>query len=206
MEDVQLIHALQTRQDGAMEQFQTAYTPLLRYIIAPILPDERDREECLSDVLLRVWDSIGTFDPGKAALTTWLTHLTRNAALNRRRANERRRESGNLDETMPLAFWFDTDNAGTPCYYANFSLPEDVSGPTEAFLFWEATPTFPETISLYNYSVTTAHRHSFWQYPYTLPSEILASGFYPPSWQWRMYQWTSEGHLAPEGMYDPQKY
>lgn len=47
-----------------MEQFQTAYTPLLRYIVAPILTDERDREECLSDVLLRMWDSIGTFDPG----------------------------------------------------------------------------------------------------------------------------------------------
>ena len=33
MEDVQLVHALQMQQDGAMEQFQTAYTPLLRYII-----------------------------------------------------------------------------------------------------------------------------------------------------------------------------
>ena len=66
MADTELVHALQNRQNGAMEQFQTAYTPLLRYIIAPILPDERDREECLSDVLLRVWDSIGTFDPGRA--------------------------------------------------------------------------------------------------------------------------------------------
>lgn len=101
MEDVQLIRALQTRQDGAMEQFQTAYTPLLRYIIAPILPDERDREECLSDVLLRVWDAIGSYDPERAALTTWLTHLARNAALNRRRGNERRREDGALDEAMP---------------------------------------------------------------------------------------------------------
>ena len=73
MADTQLVYALQNRQNGAMEQFQTAYTPLLRYIIAPILPDERDREECLSDVLLRVWDSIGAFDPGRAALTTWLT-------------------------------------------------------------------------------------------------------------------------------------
>ncbi|WP_251318911.1 hypothetical protein [Flintibacter muris] len=27
MEDVQPVHVLQTRQDGAMEQFQTAYTP-----------------------------------------------------------------------------------------------------------------------------------------------------------------------------------
>lgn len=80
MEDVQLVHALQTRQDGAMEQFQTAYTPLLRYIIAPILPDERDREECLSDVLLRVWDSIGAFDPGKAVLTIWPATLPSTAA------------------------------------------------------------------------------------------------------------------------------
>ncbi len=71
------------------------------HIITPILPDERDREECLSDVLLRVWDSIGTFDPTRAALTTWLTHLARNAALNRRRGNEHRREGGTLDETMP---------------------------------------------------------------------------------------------------------
>jgi len=106
--------------------------------------------------------------------------------------------SGNA-YTMPLDFWFDTDNAGTPCYYANFSLPEDVSGSTEAFLFWEATPTFPESISLYNYSVTTAHRRSFWQYPYTLPSEILASGFYPPSWQWRTYRWTSEASWPRRG-------
>ena len=101
MEDVRLVHALQTRQAGAMEQFQTAYTPLLRYIIAPILPDERDREECLSDVLLRVWDAISSYDPERAALTTWLTHLARNAALNRRRGNERHREGGAMDKTVP---------------------------------------------------------------------------------------------------------
>lgn len=107
---------------------------------------------------------------------------------------------------MPLEFRFDTDNAGTPCYYTNFSLPEDVSGPTEGFLFWEVTPTFPETVSLYNFSVTAAHKRSCWQYPYTLPSELLASGFHAPSWQWRTYQWTSEGQLAPEGQYNPRKY
>ena len=65
MEDSQLVQALQTRQEGAMERFQTAYTPLLRYIIAPILPDERDREECLSDVLLRVWNSSARLTPAK---------------------------------------------------------------------------------------------------------------------------------------------
>ena len=107
---------------------------------------------------------------------------------------------------MPLNFRFDTDNAGTACYDANFSLPKDVSGPTEGFLFWEATPTFPEIVLLYNFSVTAAHKRSCWQYPYTLPSELLASGFHAPNWQWRMYQWTSEGQMAPEGQYDSRKY
>lgn len=117
------------------------------------------------------------------------------------------KDSAGTAYTMPLDFWFDTDNAGTPCCYTNFSLPEEVNGPTEAFLFWEAMPSFPETVHLYNYSVTIAHKRSIWQYPYTLPSDVLTAGFYSaPNWQWRMYRWTSEGQMAPEGKYDPRKY
>ena len=115
-------------------------------------------------------------------------------------------DSSGTCHTMPLEFWREADGTGRPCCYANFSLPEDVSGPMEGFLFWEAAPSLPETVSVYNFSVTAAHKRSIWQYPYALPSEILASGFYPPSWQWRTYRWTSEGQLAPEGMYAPQKY
>ena len=115
------------------------------------------------------------------------------------------RDSAGTCYAMPLDFQFDPSGGARPCYSADFSLPEDVGGPTEGFLFWEAVPSLPGTVSMYNYSVTVAHRRSFWQYPYTLPSEILASGFHPPSWQWRMFRWTSEGQLAPEGMYDPYR-
>ena len=50
-EDRRLAERMVRRAAGALEEFQTAYTPLLRYIIAPILPDERDREECLADAV-----------------------------------------------------------------------------------------------------------------------------------------------------------
>jgi RNA polymerase sigma-70 factor (ECF subfamily) len=99
----ELIAALRQRQSGALEEFHRRFAPLLRYIIAPILPDERDREECLSDIQLQVWDAIESYDPDRASLTTWLTHLARNAALNRRRGNSRRGEDGCLDETVPDA-------------------------------------------------------------------------------------------------------
>lgn len=114
------------------------------------------------------------------------------------------RDSAGTPYTMPLSFQFGATGAGIFFYSADFSLPEDVSGPMEGFLFWEAMPSFPETVVNYNFSVTAAHRRIRWQYPYTLPSEILAAGFgSAPYWQWRMYQWTSEGQLAPEGMYNP---
>ena len=109
------------------------------------------------------------------------------------------RDSAGTACTMPLDFRFEADSAGRPCCYANFALPKEVSGPTEAFLFWEAVPSLPETVSIYNYQVTIAHKCSPWQYPYTLPSDILAAGTH--SWQWRIYQRPSTGVLAPEGMF-----
>ena len=101
MDYTELIQAVKKRESGAPERFQTAFGPLLRYIIAPILLDERDREECLSDVLIQVWEGIGGYDRSRASFTTWLSALARNAALNRRRANQRRQEGEPLDDAAP---------------------------------------------------------------------------------------------------------
>lgn len=69
----------------SMAELLAKYSPLMRYIIAPILSDPRDREECLSDAALRAWTQIEKYDPKKGSFTTWLTVLTRNTALNRAR-------------------------------------------------------------------------------------------------------------------------
>ena len=76
------------------------YKPLLTYLISPILSDERDREDCLSEVIVKVLEKIGQYDPEKASFTTWLTAVTRNAALNKLRQTRNRREEA-MDEQMP---------------------------------------------------------------------------------------------------------
>ncbi|MBR3973347.1 MAG: sigma-70 family RNA polymerase sigma factor [Oscillospiraceae bacterium] len=58
------------------------YGPLMRYIIAPILPDSRDREECLQDAAMKAWNQLDRFNPNRGSFTTWLTVITRNTALN----------------------------------------------------------------------------------------------------------------------------
>ena len=102
-EDRRLAERMARRAAGALEEVQTAYTPLLRYIIAPILPDERDREECLADAVHRAWMSIEQFDSNRASLAAWLAAIARNAALNRLREAGRHPQWEPLDDHPHLS-------------------------------------------------------------------------------------------------------
>ena len=83
MHEQEILALLRAGDERGAEALLRHYAPLMRYIIAPIVPDEQDREECLSDAALRVWEKFGTYDPARGSWTAWLTALTRNTALNR---------------------------------------------------------------------------------------------------------------------------
>lgn len=86
MKDEELIRLLQQQNQQGLEALQLHYTPLLHYIVAPILPDTRNQEECISEIFMRVWEKASLYDPEKGSWTTWLTVLARNTALNRTRS------------------------------------------------------------------------------------------------------------------------
>ena len=99
MDDRQLMASIAGGDEAALQSLLRRFTPMLRYILRPILPDERDREECLADISLRIWQGAGSFDGAKGSLNGWLTALTRNAALNRARAKGT--EDAPLEDTVP---------------------------------------------------------------------------------------------------------
>ena len=86
MGESEIIELIRARDERGAEELLRHFGALLRYVIAPILPDERDREDCLSEVLMRIWDGIGGFDPARGAWRAYITAAARNAALNRARA------------------------------------------------------------------------------------------------------------------------
>lgn len=90
MQNKELLDKLRQHDETGMAEFLQRYSPLMRYIIAPLLPDPREQEECLSDVAMRVWNKIDQFDEMKGSFTSWLTALTRNTALNRAKARKHR--------------------------------------------------------------------------------------------------------------------
>ena len=103
-EDVQeqeMIAQLLQQDERGMETLLLHYGPLMRYVIAPILPDPQDREECLSEVSMRVWSRIEQFDPARGSWTAWLTAITRNTARNFRRSAQSRGDTEPLPEGAP---------------------------------------------------------------------------------------------------------
>lgn len=80
-----MIELLRSKEETGMRELLIHCGPLMRYIIAPILPNPQDQEDCLSEAAMQVWKSIGQFDPRRGSWNAWLTAIARNHALNYRR-------------------------------------------------------------------------------------------------------------------------
>ena len=68
--------------EAALHALLRQYGPLIRYIIAPIVPDAHDRGDCFSEVTLRIWEKADRFAPQRGSWKAWLTAVTRNTAYN----------------------------------------------------------------------------------------------------------------------------
>ncbi len=101
MKEQDIIRLLQEKNEDGLTALSILYEPLMRYIISPILQNPQDQEDCLADVILRVWNKIDQFDPKKGSWKAWLTAITRNNALNHVRSLARHNTAGNIPEDFP---------------------------------------------------------------------------------------------------------
>lgn len=100
VKDSRLIEMLQERKQQGIEVLTSKYGALIRYIIAPILADQREQEECFSDVIYRVWEKIDTYNESKGNFNTWISVITKNIACNRARSISRQGEVQEISEEM----------------------------------------------------------------------------------------------------------
>ena len=101
MEERDIIERLLGRDETGLHDLLRYYGPLMRYIIAPIVTDPHDQEDCLSEADMRVWDRVDQFDPQRGSWTAWLTAVVRNTARNHRRAVQPHHSTQDLDENTP---------------------------------------------------------------------------------------------------------
>ena len=101
MRDQKVISMIRERDECGMEELLAHYGTLMRYIIAPILSNAQDREECLSEAAMRVWDKIELFNSERGSWAAWLTTLTRNTALNYLRQRKHTESAEDIPPELP---------------------------------------------------------------------------------------------------------
>lgn len=101
MQEHEIIESLIKKDEQSMDELLLHYGPLMKYIIAPIVHDPHDREDCLSEAAMRIWEKAEQFDSAKGSWNAWLTAVTRNTALNLTRKTNRHKSIEEIPEDLP---------------------------------------------------------------------------------------------------------
>lgn len=97
-QEYQIIDLLKAKHPDGLKLLLKHYKPFMYYILTPILPNPEDREECISEISIRIWEKIHLYEPEKGNFLSWLTAFVKNTALNQLRKNEKHSRYEQLDE------------------------------------------------------------------------------------------------------------
>lgn len=98
MQESDMIALLRKKDPTATAELVTHYSPLMRYIIKPIVANEQDREECLSEAVMRILEKVHLYNEERGSWTAWMTSVTRSVALNKYRSSKSYKEEEEITE------------------------------------------------------------------------------------------------------------
>ena len=121
MKDEQIIELFNIRDERAISETQAKYGEHCNRLAGTYLQSREDREECLNDALLALWNTIPPESP--RSLFAYLSGIVRNLAKSRRRAALAQKRGGEvqivgeeflaiLDDGSDLAAEFEASRAG----------------------------------------------------------------------------------------------
>ena len=92
MEDERIVELLWQRDESGLREAKEQYGPFCRSLADNLLGSPEDAEECWSDALLRLWNTVPPERPRH--LRAYLAKLTRSAAIDRFRSETAQKRGG----------------------------------------------------------------------------------------------------------------
>jgi RNA polymerase sigma-70 factor (ECF subfamily) len=104
LKEEKIIELFFARDEEALRQVEQQYGDLCNYVASNFLCMREDREECVNDTLLALWNSIPPERP--RSLSAYISTLARNIAINKSRANNAWKRGGGVqvisDEALSM--------------------------------------------------------------------------------------------------------
>jgi RNA polymerase sigma-70 factor (ECF subfamily) len=89
-QDIELLRRIGDGDRSAFDSFYDQYSGLLFSIAVKILNDAKEAEDVLQEVFMQIWNKADAYDPLLGKPASWAVTLTRNKAIDRIRASNRR--------------------------------------------------------------------------------------------------------------------
>jgi RNA polymerase sigma-70 factor (ECF subfamily) len=89
-EEFELLRRIAQRERAAFEDLYTRYANILYASALKFVKEDADAQDVVQDVFIQIWDKAKLYDPAKGKPLTWALTLTRNRAIDRIRAIQRR--------------------------------------------------------------------------------------------------------------------
>ena len=121
MKDEKIIELFFARDENALRETEEKYNSLCHYVARNFLSVREDREECINDALLALWNSIPPERPDN--LPAFLSEIVRRLSINKSRANNAWKRGKNvqivgeeflsmIEDGTDLAAQFDAKRGG----------------------------------------------------------------------------------------------
>lgn len=88
--DRELMQRIVAGDEAAFSSLYRRLSPGLFSMIHQILQDRKESEDVLQEAFVQMWKRAATYDDGRSALFTWAVMISRNKAIDRLRARQRR--------------------------------------------------------------------------------------------------------------------
>lgn len=93
----ELTSLLKSNDRSAFEYLYDHYSPALYGIIIKIVKDEERACDTMQDTFLKIWKNIGSYNPEKGTLFTWILNIARNTAIDKLRVEVKKDKIINLE-------------------------------------------------------------------------------------------------------------
>ena len=110
--DSELLRQIAAGDRLAFAEFYDRHSPLMFSVAAKILNDPGEAEDVLQETFVQIWEKAARFNPRLGKASSWAAILTRNRAIDKVRASQRRSRLAEASgrEQSGAQIWHDTVN------------------------------------------------------------------------------------------------
>jgi len=109
VDDDNLIHQLKKKNPKALDYLVDRYSNLIFKVAYSVLRSKEESEECLNDALLKIWNSMDSFNKDKSKFVTWIIIITKYTAIDYLRKEKKHKANVSIED-IEINDNFDLEN------------------------------------------------------------------------------------------------